>query len=484
MKYTHPLLAATLLLVVLPFVSLASHLAGGEFVYKYLGDSAKGALHFSIYEVSLYIYQDCKDGVETAIQQDDPAFFTIYSNDGNRYPVDSMVFYNRDPASGAAIALPAEIETICGKISVEAASICMLRKRFTKRYALPVNTSGYTIAYQRCCRNGNLSNIQNAGDKGSTFFCVIPPANTLTNNSAQFTGHPPQIICIHSTNIIDQAATDADGDSLTYALDDLYDGASGPDIKPKIATPPPYNKMNDYAPGYAATQPLGPNGEVTIDEKTGLLTVRATTIGKQQLAIKCNEWRNGNIINTMHRELTWTVTDCAAISKYKPHAGSNRTVVAGDTLHFYATNAVNYKWQPATFLNNPMVADPVGTFPTPGEYTYILYGENSKGCSGTDTVKVRVQEHTEYTAPTAFTPNGDGVNDALKPIPVGKTVFKSMRVYNRWGNVIYSTTNEYFGWNGTYNNKPQDMGTYVWQIEYTDSFGQPRVASGSTVLIR
>lgn len=484
MKYTKHLLIATIFLVALPFVGLASHLAGGEFVYKYLGDSSKGTLHFSIYEVSLYIYQDCKDGVSEAIAQDDPAFFTTYNNDGTLYRVDSTIFYDRDPAGSAAISLPAEIETICGKINVETASVCMLRKKFTKRYVLPVNASGYTIAYQRCCRNGNLSNIQNAGDKGSTFFCVIPPASTLTNNSAQFTDHPPQIICINNTSIINQAATDVDGDSLTYALEDLYDGASGPDIKPKIATPPPYNKVNDYVPGYSATQPLGPNGEVTIDEKTGVLTVLAIAIGKQQLAIKCNEWRNGIIINTSRREFTWTVIDCAGTAKYKPNAGGNRTVLAGDTLHFYASNADNYKWQPPTFLSNPMVADPIGTFPTPGEYTYILYGETAKGCSGTDTIKVRVQDHTEYTAPTAFTPNGDGLNDVLKPISVGETVFKSMRVYNRWGNLLYSSTSSNFGWDGTYKSKPQDMGTYVWQIEYTDSFGQPRVASGSTVLIR
>lgn len=156
----------------------------------------------------------------------------------------------------------------------------------------------------------------------------------------------------------------------------------------------------------------------------------------------------------------------------------------GDTIQFKVTNAVSQHWEPAKFLDDATSATPVGKFTEPGIITYIVHGISATGCKGDDTVSVHVVEHTKYQAPNAFTPNGDGLNDQLLPIAVGELTFSNMRIFNRWGVELFYSKNTTTGWDGTYNNKPQDAGTYVWQIEYTDSFGQPRVSSGSVILLR
>lgn len=458
----------------------ASHISGGAFTYTYKADTNINGSSFRKYEVTLYLYQDCATGVPDAIQQDNPAFFTVHRNDGILFRVDTNIYYDGTPGKDGAIEVPLELETACGSVYADL-NKCLLRKKFTKIYYLPVDGQGYTVVYQRCCRPSTIENLQAPSEKGITFFCEIPAS--VINTSAVFSNHPPQVICLMNTTTSDQHATDADGDSLTYALEGLYEGASGPDIKPRVASAPPYPTVA-YAAGYSQSEPLGTKGIVSIDEKTGLLSVTSTSTGTFQVGIVCKEWRGGQLINTVRREITWSAVNCGAAAIYKPYAGGNRTVLKGDTVHFHAKGAARYNWQPATFLNDATIANPIGTFTTVGEYTYEVYGETDNGCSGKDEIKVSVVEHTQYTAPNAFTPNGDGYNDRLYPLPVGAVQFISMRIFNRWGNELFISNNPAQGWDGTYGNKQQDMGVYVWVIEYTDSFGEPRIAKGSTVLLR
>jgi gliding motility-associated-like protein len=85
--------------------------------------------------------------------------------------------------------------------------------------------------------------------------------------------------------------------------------------------------------------------------------------------------------------------------------------------------------------------------------------------------------------PTAFTPNLDGKNDLLKPVIGGfpKTIFFS--VYNRFGQLVFSTHKINEGWNGTYNGQPQSTGSYVWVLQYSVN-NKAKLFKGTTVLIR
>jgi gliding motility-associated-like protein len=86
--------------------------------------------------------------------------------------------------------------------------------------------------------------------------------------------------------------------------------------------------------------------------------------------------------------------------------------------------------------------------------------------------------------PRAFSPNNDGTNDLLKPILVGIQTFHYFTVYNRWGNIIFTTTDPNQGWDGTFKGVPQPVETYLWIAEGIDVNGRKIVAKGMTSLVR
>src|SRR5690606_22865932 len=120
---------------------------------------------------------------------------------------------------------------------------CLLKSRFTRILELPPSEVGYTVVYQRCCRNPNIVNLVNSGNQGVTYFATLPPnmASECINNTPQFKNEPPQVICVNFPFMYDYSAVDADGDSLVYRLGPSYRGAST-DLAipqgPQITAPP------------------------------------------------------------------------------------------------------------------------------------------------------------------------------------------------------------------------------------------------------
>ena len=114
-----------------------------------------------------------------------------------------------------------------------------------------------------------------------------------------------------------------------------------------------------------------------------------------------------------------------------------------------------------------------------------LIVKNDIGCADTAFRSIRVVGNCYIAIPTAFTPNGDGLNDYLYPTNAYKTKDLKFVVYNRGGQKIFETNNWQIKWDGTFKGNPQDPGTYVWYLVYTDSeTGQKFEQKGSTVLLR
>jgi gliding motility-associated-like protein len=88
--------------------------------------------------------------------------------------------------------------------------------------------------------------------------------------------------------------------------------------------------------------------------------------------------------------------------------------------------------------------------------------------------------------PSAFTPNGDGKNDILKPLknPKGNVVRFVFRVYNRVGQVLFESTSPNKGWDGKYKGNPQPAAVYVWVFQGTEADGKLVIYKGTTLLIR
>lgn len=180
---------------------------------------------------------------------------------------------------------------------------------------------------------------------------------------------------------------------------------------------------------------------------------------------------------------TVTVT---VMSKIPANAGHDTTVVAGQPLQLSATGGITYAWAPATGLSSSSIANPVAILSgLPDSVVYSVRVYDAAGCYADDYVTVKIfRTPPDIFVPTGFTPNGDGRNDLLKPIPVGIQTFSYFRVYNRWGQLVYQTSAIGHGWDGTIQGTQQPAGAYVFVTEGIDYTGKAILRKGTTVLIR
>jgi gliding motility-associated-like protein len=149
-----------------------------------------------------------------------------------------------------------------------------------------------------------------------------------------------------------------------------------------------------------------------------------------------------------------------------------------------ATGGALYNWSPAATLSNSTIANPVAT---PAQTTtYYLQLTGANGCVITDSIQVKViigNLQNGYLLPTAFTPNGDGLNDCFGVKSWGNLSRLEMNIYNRWGQLLFHSTNASNCWDGTYKGIPQPTGTFVYQIKATSICGDI-YRKGSIILIR
>lgn len=168
-------------------------------------------------------------------------------------------------------------------------------------------------------------------------------------------------------------------------------------------------------------------------------------------------------------------------------AGVDTSITVGQPLQLHGldlnnSGATMFEWTPAYGLNDPNIPNPVATLDK--DMTYTLRLTTPEGCTGSDIITVKVFKGPEIFVPTGFTPNGDGLNDLLRSFPVGMKEFHYFRVFNRWGQMIFSSAAETRGWDGKINGKLQPTGTYIWMVEAVDFRGNVIVRKGATTLIR
>jgi gliding motility-associated-like protein len=147
-----------------------------------------------------------------------------------------------------------------------------------------------------------------------------------------------------------------------------------------------------------------------------------------------------------------------------------------------------WSWDFGDGTNSDVQVPPDHLFPLTGEetiYTVTLVVGNTLGCTDTAMQKIDVLKTCFIAVPGAFTPNGDGVNDYLYPLNALKAADLQFRVYNRWGQMVFETTNWLNKWDGTMGGHPQPAGVYVWTLAYTDPDTGKRIfQKGTSILIR
>lgn len=141
-----------------------------------------------------------------------------------------------------------------------------------------------------------------------------------------------------------------------------------------------------------------------------------------------------------------------------------------------------YNWSPTTGLSDPTILQPTATLQN--DITYMLTVTSPEGCVAEGSVKITVYNNTAIYVPSGFTPNHDGLNDVLRPKYIGITKLYYFAVYDRWGQVVFKTSDQGSGWNGLVNGTEKNTGTFIWIVKAEDLAGKIFQLKGFTTLIR
>ncbi len=177
----------------------------------------------------------------------------------------------------------------------------------------------------------------------------------------------------------------------------------------------------------------------------------------------------------------------SVVPAVKLFAGNDTVAAVNQPLQLNAVQVSNsgplsYSWSPAYGLNDPYIASPVAKLDR--DMVYTVTGRTQLGCLGTDQVKIKTYKGPEIYVPNAFSPNNDGLNDVLKAITAGIKTLKYFNVYDRWGKMIFSTSNSIIGWDGKIKGIPSSTGTYVWFAEAVDYLGNTIQRKGTVIVLQ
>jgi len=379
---------------------LANHIIGGQITYQCLGfvknDPTTNA---RTYRITLKVYRDC--AINNPGFDSQPGF------------VDATVTIHGGGSSQSfTLAKPdtVGVKPVSGSCLLAPPSICVQEATYTFDVNLDIIAQSYFVTYQRCCRNLTITNIDDPSNVGATFTVEITPdAQNSCNKSPQFKNFPPTILCAGTKFSLDQAGTDADGDSLAYAFCTPFTGGGRMDGPcPNCATPdpdlpPPYFPV-PFKNTFSLDFPLGKTATFNIDAKTGLLTGIPLLQGQYAVGFCISEYRKGKLLSVVRRDFQLNVATCQKILDAK--IKSDSIAPNGDFFVRSCTSTLldlvnaslgndqikSYKWEfningaVRTFNTKDVKVD----FAQPGSYTGNLILNPGTVCTDTASIAVRI----------------------------------------------------------------------------------------------
>jgi gliding motility-associated-like protein len=152
-----------------------------------------------------------------------------------------------------------------------------------------------------------------------------------------------------------------------------------------------------------------------------------------------------------------------------PTAGFDWTIDQNTELPSVLVNAnssadvvfISYNWGDGTTdeLESHQY-DANGSF----EITQVV--TNSFGCNAYHSESIEAYNGIQFYIPTAFTPDQNNYNETFMPVVSGSNItLYVFRVFNRWGNEIFTTSKPGVGWDGTFNGEPVQDGAYSWTVD-------------------
>ncbi len=369
----------------------AAHLVGGDLSYTCTGNND--------YRIRLRIYRDCAGG---GAQFDGDVDIAVY--DINNVLIKTINILKGPTVTLSASATGNPCETAPPSSCTEYADYIITDN-------LPPLAGGYTLTWQRCCRNNSIQNILNPGSEGNTYTVTIPDNDVACNNSPQFLDPAPVVLCVGTPLNLALNVQENDGDSVHIELCDILksegtNGCNNGGTIPNPACPPPYNTINFVAP-YTSANPIPATPAFAVDPITGIITGTPNQLGRYVVGICASEYRNGVLLSTVRLDYQFVLTACVPniVSDFVTPIEDPSILCDGLTLAF-TSQSVNANQQLWDFGVDTLTTDtstfrnPTYTFPGPGVYDVTLISFSNNGaCSDTvvSTFDLRTPVDPDFT---------------------------------------------------------------------------------------
>ena len=180
------------------------------------------------------------------------------------------------------------------------------------------------------------------------------------------------------------------------------------------------------------------------------------------------------------------------VQPFTVFAGRDTSVVVGQPLQLFGlvddASDKKFTWTSIpvspTYLDNATIQNPIAILPAKAtNYIYKVRAYTKEDCFAIDDIKVTVfKTDPDIFVPSAFTPTG--LNSVIRPTPVGFSNLEYFSIYNRFGQLLFTTSQIGKGWDGRVNGVLQDAGTFVYVAKGTDYLGKSVTKKGTVVLIR
>ncbi len=227
--------------------------------------------------------------------------------------------------------------------------------------------------------------------------------------------------------------------------------------------------FGDDSPENIGTQ----QNPIHIYENSGVFDVSLTVTSKEGCTNTLHQY---GLIHVYKKPVAKFLANPDIASIIKP-------IIEFNNLSGYANN---YIWSfgdgDSSFVNNPIHNYNYNFI---GDYNVELIAITDKGCRDTVKSKITIREEYTFYAPTAFSPDNDRINDVflVKGSGIDLDNFKLL-IYDRWGEIIFTSSDIYEGWNGiAKNHKKVQNGVYTWQAIYLDSNGIEHSETGNVTVI-
>lgn len=365
----------------LPNIAHATHIVGAELYYECLNPQTNR------YRVTVRMLRDCLTGQAPFDDQINLFIFPVLN------PGASRIETIPKPSSTPEI-IPEEWDSCVASLY----NLCVEEGIYQGIINLPARAGGYYIGWARCCRNQNITNLAVPLDQGVTFLAHVPgPEVAVCNSMPYFNQQMPIFICTDQDFFFDHSATDLDGDSLVYSLENAFGGeniqglgagnqnagSNSPIVGPGNAMgPPPYLNVN-YNIGFSGVSPFGLAGTATIDPSTGYLHFNPPVPGVYVVAISVREYRNGVLLSENKRDFQIHAINCRPLNP-PPIIAHDLTGVphSNDTIIVDARSPFCYRVTVSdTVPTDRLVALPISAVfgnanPFPPSPTVTLSGRN------------------------------------------------------------------------------------------------------------